>query len=157
VSLLFNVVYLCGCRHEGANFKEHPTNNGIEYTKRKGSADIASLVNQLKNADVHWNGTLVGLVPAIAGDPASQLLASGDVAIPQLVSALEDESRFVAAHVLLTLISAVEYRTTPWNGLRVDVSADGQAQFDVGQRFELARRWRAWQQATPRPRSLLSE
>jgi hypothetical protein len=85
------------------------------------------------------------------------LLALGDIVIPQLISALEDDSKFVAAHVLLTLLSAVEYHTTPWNGLEVDLLPDGKAQFDVRQRFELAQRWRAWQQATPRPRSLPSK
>jgi hypothetical protein len=67
---------------------------------------------------------------------------------------LEDESRFVAAHVLLTLLSGVKYQTIPWNGLEVNLPPDGRARIDAGQRFELARRWRAWQEAAPHPRSL---
>src|SRR2546425_8964277 len=114
-----------------------------------GSANTARMIDDLNNADIRSDGSLVGLVPAIVGDSARQLLASGDVAIPHLIGALEDESKFVAAHVLLTLLSAVEHHTTPWNGLKVDLSPDGQAQFDVQQRFEISRRWRAWHQATP--------
>ncbi len=118
------------------------------------SAEVARIIEHLNNGDIRWDGTLVGLVPIIVGNSARQLLSSGDVVIPQLVSALEDETKFVVAHVLLTFLSAIEYQTTPWNGLEVDLSADGQARFDVGQRFELARRWRAWQRAVPHPRSL---
>jgi hypothetical protein len=118
---------------------------------------IPGLIERLNNADIRWDGTFIGLVPTIVSDPARQLVASGEIAIPHLVRALEDESKFVAAHVLLTLLSAVEYHTTPWNGLDVDLSTDSQARFDVRQRFELARRWRDWQQATPRPRSLFPE
>jgi hypothetical protein len=121
------------------------------------TATVDLLVNQLNNCDIHWDGTFIGLVPTIVSDKARELLDLGDFTIPWLVRALEDESKFVAAHVLLTLLSGVEYHTTPWNGLKVDILPDGQAQFDVGQRFELARRWRAWQHTTPHPRSLPSE
>jgi len=129
----------------------------IDFSQPQDPATIAPMVEHLNNSDIHWDGTLVGLVPTIISDSARQLLAAGDVAIPQLVGALEDESKFVAAHVLLTQLSAVEYHTSPWNGLRIDLLPDGRARFDVHQRFELARRWRAWQQATPRPRSLPQE
>jgi len=84
------------------------------------------------------------------------LLEIGDGAIPQLLGALEDENRFVAAHVLLTTLSGVEYHTEPWNGLAIEL-ADGNAHVDPRRRFELARRWRAWQQTTPPPRALPSE
>jgi hypothetical protein len=116
--------------------------------------DVAGLVDQLGNADIRWNGTFYGLMPTIVGDGAKQLLASGSVAIPGLVSALEDESKFVAAHVLLTLLSGVEYHTAPWNGLEVELRAENEVHIDSRQRFELARRWLAWQQSEPHPRSL---
>jgi len=120
-------------------------------------ATIAPMIDRLKNSDIRWDGTFVGLVPTIVSESARQLLSAGDIAIPKLVGALEDESKFVAAHVLLTQLSGVEYHTSPWNGLKIDLLPDGQAHFDVHQRFELARRWRAWQQATPRLRSLPQE
>ena len=121
------------------------------------SAGIARMIDRLRNADIHWDGTFVGLVPTIVNDSARRLLASGDAAIPLLVDALQDESKFVAAHVLLTLLSGIEYHTTPWNGLAVEISPDGQARFDTRQRFELFRSWQDWQQTMPRPRSLRPE
>jgi hypothetical protein len=126
-------------------------------TEPRDLLDVVRLVDQLSNADVRWNGTLYGLVPTIVGDSARQLLARGDDAIPRIIDALEDESKFVAAHVLLTMLSGVEYHTAPWNGLEIDLSAGDEVRIDPRQRFELARRWRAWQGVTPRPRSLLPE
>lgn len=152
VPLLFMAIY-CDGPHERTKLEER-TMTELNSTEPPGSANIARMIDHLSNADIRWDGTFVGLVPTIVSDSARQLPAIGNDAVPQLVSALEDESKFVAAHVLLTLLSAVEYHTMPWNGLKVNLSPDGQARFDVGQRFELARRWRAWQQATPRPRSL---
>jgi hypothetical protein len=126
-------------------------------TEPSDPATIARLVDQLSNADIRWDGTYAGLVPTILSDAGRQLLEIGDDAIPQLLSALEDENKFVAAHVLLTLLSGIEYHTQPWNGLAIELAADGNAHVDARQRFDLARRWRAWQQTTPRPRSLPSE
>lgn len=127
------------------------------FPKSSDPAAIVRLVNQLSNNDIRWDGTYVGFIPTIVSDVARQLLTIGNAAVPRLVSALEDESKFVAAHVLLTLISAVEYQTMPWNGLEINLSANGETNTDAHQRFALARRWRAWQQATPHPRSLPSE
>src|SRR5262245_16455033 len=120
-------------------------------------SDATRLVDQLSNADIHWDGTFYGPMPTIVSDAARRLLAIGDDAVPLLISALENESQFVAAHVLLTLLSGVEYQTAPWNGLEIELSDDGEVRIDPRQRIELARRWRAWQGVTPRPRSLLPE
>lgn len=129
----------------------------INSSQPPSPTTIAPMIEHLNNSDIRWDGTFVGPVPTVAGQPARQLLAAGEIAIPQLIGALEDESKFVAAHVLLTLLSGVEYHISPWNGLRIDLLSDGRAQFDVHQRIELARRWRKWQQATPHPRSLPQE
>jgi hypothetical protein len=118
---------------------------------------VSDLIDRLRNGDIRWDGTLDGFMPTIVGDSARQLLAIGDDAFPHLISALEDESRFIAAHVLLTMLSGVEYYTAPWNGLEIELSAEGEVRIDVRQRFELARLWRAWQQTIPHPRTLLSE
>jgi hypothetical protein len=151
----FMVIY-CDCLHGRTQLEERimtePNSTGYP-----SSTDIARMIEQLNNAHIRWDGTLIGLVPTIVSDSARQVLASGDVVIPQLVTALDDKSKFVAAHVLLTLLSGVEYRASPWNGLAIDLSADGEVRVDPRQRFELARRWRAWEQATPRLRSLPSE
>jgi hypothetical protein len=150
--LLFIGVYRDGT-HEQTRTEERTMTEANSFGT-PDSVAIARIIDHINNADIRWDGTFVGLVPAIVSDSASRLLASGDIAVPQLVGALEDESKFVVAHVLLTLLSGVEHQTAPWNGLSVDLSPAGQARFDVRQRFELGRRWRAWQQATPHPRSL---
>lgn len=109
----------------------------------------------LANADVRWEGTHLGLSPTIAGEAADRVRRQGESAVPRLVDALEDPDRFVAAHVLLTEISGVEHQAFPsWNGLAVDLAADGTVTIDPAQRHDLARRWRAWQAASPRPRAL---
>lgn len=119
-------------------------------TEPPDPAAIARLVDQLSNADIRWDGTIVGLMPTIISDSARQLLAIGNDAIPRLVSTLEDESKFVAAHVLLTFLSGVEYQTVPWNGLAIELSPNDDPKIDENQRFELARRWRDWQDTMPR-------
>ncbi len=118
------------------------------------SAGIQQLIVDIGNSDIRWDGSLIGLLPTVVGDSARQLLTLGTAAIPPLISALNDDSKFVVAHVLLTLISGVEYQLTPWNRLEVDLLSNGQAKVDATNRFELARRWTEWQQITPHPPSL---
>jgi hypothetical protein len=60
----------------------------------------------------------------------------------------------VAAHVLLTLLSHVEYGTSPWNGLKIAIGSNGDVQFDPSQRADLAGRWLTWYKTKPHPRSL---
>ena len=110
-------------------------------TKSRRSAQ--ALVDRLKNSDIRWDGTLIGLFPRITGEEAHELLALGEEAVPPLIDALDDESKFVAAHVLLTLLSDDEYETSPWNGLEIELGADGEPRVDPARRFELAKRWRA--------------
>ncbi len=112
------------------------------------------LIRRLANADIRWDGSYAGLLPAVEGEAARQLLTADETAIPHLLGAMDDPSKFVAAHVLLTLLSGVEHEAVPWNGLAVDLAADSAVRIDPAQRVELARRWRAWAQATPRPRAL---
>jgi hypothetical protein len=119
-----------------------------------GSHSVAAMIDRLDNADIRWDGTYAGLAPTVVGESAQRLLASGSSAMPRLIDALADPSKFVAAHVLLTLLSGVEHQTQPWNGLALELMPDGQARFDVGQRADLGRRWRLWRQTTPPPRSL---
>jgi hypothetical protein len=156
IVLLLFMAICCDGPHERGKLRER-TMTELHSTEPLRSANIARMIDHLNNADIRWDGTFVGLVPTIVSDSARQLLAIGNDAIPQLVSAIEDESKFIAAHVLLTMLSALEYHTAPWNGLAIELSSDGEIRIDPRQRFELARRWRAWQQATPRPRTLPSD
>lgn len=108
---------------------------------------------RLRNGDVQWDGTLVGVLPRVAGDAALELL---DVAPDweRMVDALQDEQRFVAVHVLLTLQAGLVHHGPAWNGLELGLAADGSVQIEPTQRFELRRRWLAWLATHPRPPAL---
>jgi len=152
LSLLITVMQ-CNFPRESAKPEKNamPPSNAPEPLD---SAAIVGMIDNLSNTDIRWDGTFVGLAPTVVSDSARQLLSSGAVVIPHLVKALEDDTKFVAAHVLLTLVAGVEHPTVPWNGLEVDLLPDGQVKVDAAQRFELARRWQKWQQSTPHPRAL---
>jgi hypothetical protein len=100
------------------------------------------------NDAVHWEGTRFGLLPRLAeAATGSGLLPAAD-----LLAALGNADRYVAAHVLLTLQTGVRYATFPdWNGLQVEILPDGRAQIDPGQRDLLARRWERYFRSEPRP------
>jgi|KBSMisStandDraft_5_1062788.scaffolds.fasta_scaffold2285425_1 hypothetical protein len=113
-------------------------------------------VSDLNNDAVRWSGTRFGLLPTLSQE-AEAIVSEGEAVVPTLLNALADADRFVSAHVLLTKISGVEYETFPsWNGLEVDIAADGTVTIDSEQRFELARRWERWFHADPRPKKLPS-
>lgn len=117
------------------------------------ASDPMDALARLRNADVEWDGTLVGVVPRVAGAAAQELLAAPPD-WPGLVDAVGDASKFAAAHVLLTLMSGVEHSGPTWNGLAVHLSPGGGVDLDGGQRHALHRRWQAWLAASPRPRRL---
>lgn len=113
----------------------------------------AALVGALSPADVAWDASAIGLSPVLS-DRARAVLDAGDAAVPALLDALGDSSRFAVAHVLLTLLSGVRHGTVPWNGLQVDLEPDGTARVDPAQRADLERRWRTWAESSPRPAEL---
>lgn len=120
---------------------------------------VVSRMNQtaggLTNADVTWEGSYIGLTPTVTDDAASRVRALGERAIPELIAALSDEHRFAAAHVMLTRLSGVEYQGFPaWNGLKVDIDAEGRVRIDPSQRAELSRRWMLWYAGAPRAKVL---
>ena len=107
------------------------------------------------NRDVTWDANFLGLAPSVPQSATEQAFELGDAAIPELIEALADPERFVAAHVLLTQVSGVEYEVEEsWNGLEVELAPTGEARIDPEQRHHLADRWRAWHEASPRPKSL---
>jgi hypothetical protein len=113
-------------------------------------------IGNLSNSDVEWHGTAEGFHAALATERAKRLAkADAEAIVPELINALFDANKFVAAHVLLTSLSSVEYSAFPsWNGLQVDIQADGHTIIDSEQRHELARRWQRWYQTNPRPSTL---
>ena len=103
-------------------------------------------------APVEWEGNEAGLKPFLSPEDERAL---GAVDVPALLDALEDEDRFVAAHVALTRRSGVSHETFPtWNGLAVTLRASGEASVDPAQRARLAERWRRWYASDPQPERL---
>jgi hypothetical protein len=92
---------------------------------------------------LEWEGTEAGLEPILSGEGYEALLKQGERSVPALVAALDDEGTFVKAHVLLTEISGVTHPTFPtWNGLEVEMRADGEVRIDPSQRHALTERWK---------------
>lgn len=111
-------------------------------------AELGALVEGLSNADIVWDATLAGLTPTLGSPGSGRLLQLGRPAARRLVAAMSDPDRFVAAHVILTLASGMPTSTFPdWNGLVVEIDADGQVRIDPEQRFAMARRWQRWYEA----------
>jgi hypothetical protein len=136
-----------------------PTNpndqaTAVNLTDEEVRQQIKPLVNELTNSDVKWDGQYIGIVATLNSNRAKRLLEIGEPAIPELIAAISDESKFAAAHAILTYISKVEFTTIPWNGLEVDLTPDGKTVFNPDQRFDLAKRWHQWYTSTPRPNTL---
>lgn len=111
-------------------------------------ADIPS------NNVVSWNGTRFGLTPLLSVQ-AEHILKKGQTMVPVLLNALSDPERFITAHVLLTKITGVQYDSQDsWNGLQIDIEADGNTRFNPDQRQELARRWKQYFETQPTPDKL---
>lgn len=121
----------------------------------QGGLTLAESIENISNDDIRWEGTFVGLAPTVLNEKAKGLLETGEKGISALLKALSDPEKFIAAHVLLTQMTGVEYETTPtWNGLSVDMEADDSVNISSDQRFVLENRWRKWYQASPRPQQL---
>lgn len=105
------------------------------------------------NAAVAWSAHRYGLSPSLA-EPDDALLvgiSDADDIEDALLALLDDPNRWVVAHVLLTRRAHLKHEMFPtWNGLKIDVSADGTVHIDAAQRFVLRRRWQAWAAADPR-------
>jgi hypothetical protein len=112
------------------------------------------LVEGLTQADVQWNFGTLGITAHLESDRARQLVRIGMPAVPELIKALADETRYASAHAILTQISEVEFQSIPYNGMFVSCSADNELLLRPEDRFRLARRWQRWHAADPKPRTL---
>ncbi len=108
------------------------------------NAGVERAAAELRNTDIVWDGSYLGLVPRISGPPARYLAGHAESARPYLLAALEDSDKFAAAHVLLSIASGqpAKASSTEWNGLVVSLRPDGSAQFQPEQRPQLVAMWR---------------
>jgi len=106
----------------------------------------ATVARLLATGDVSWDGTDLGLLPQMSAEDERLVHELDEGDIPALVDALNRPQTFVKAHVLLTRLTGVERETFPtWNGLAVDIAADGSIHVDPSQRPAIVERWRRWQ------------
>jgi hypothetical protein len=111
---------------------------------------------EVSNTDVKWDASFDGFVPNL-DDRLVALPENAEGSISELIALLSDPDRFVIAHVLLTRITGVDYSAWPkWNGLVLDLDAEGRATVEPDQRHALARRWERWYTASPRTRTLFA-
>ncbi len=99
------------------------------------------LVSSLRNNQIEWTGNIAGLWPSPGIVPRLVLLR-GNACRPHLVRALADPSRFAAAHVCLSFLD--DGRSTGgshFNGLAVDLWADGRTVIPPSQKTTLIARW----------------
>ena len=106
------------------------------------SKDTEQLILNMRNGDVQWNGTYIGLLPKFQG-PTLALQNIDEPIEPLFVEALLDEERYVAAHVLLTDRTKGSWTDTAknWNGLRVHLYADGSVSYKGNDLNELHQYW----------------
>ncbi len=106
---------------------------------------VESAALEIRNADVTWDGTLIGLVPSTQGQAVNFLSEHPSEARSHLIAALKDPKRFVVAHVLLTFSEKAkfEFSASRWNRLNVVLRANGTAEIDPEQRHDLYNFWQA--------------
>lgn len=137
----------CACKH-----------NLPRHSDAEDRAKAAA--RRVRNSDVAWHGGVLGLTPQLQGEASTLASSLGEPLVAPLLDALADPERFVAAHVLLTKLTG-EYeliRPLPgvaqagkrWNGLRVQLHADGSVTYDPDDIPILQRRWHEWHNR-PRP------
>lgn len=110
---------------------------------RAPNEELQLHISQLKNSDIIWEGTSFGLYPAIMDKEAQIILKQGEAAAPGLRGALSDTNKFAIAHVLLTMIVKKEFPASAehWNGLRVDLAADGTVKLHPEQMDQIKKMW----------------
>jgi hypothetical protein len=107
---------------------------------------LLELVNQIHNEDIQWDGTRAGFQPFIQGATKKLLEIneeSQEEIKPLLLQALQDKSRYVAAHVLLTrfFVKAFSYEPDNWNGLKISIANNGEVSYEGNDLTKLSAWW----------------
>lgn len=105
---------------------------------------IEQSAEALSNDDVKWQGMIAGLQPILVNPRAAALVKSRASQVDnRLLKMLADKGRFIIAHVLLSLRNREERNThgAQWDGLHVELLADGTTQIDPSQRWALKQMW----------------
>ena len=140
LQLLERIVIICAAIAMGGC----AGSRGSALQKQRTEPDMhVQLVQRIHNSDVNFDGTYFGLMERIEGPASCEVLKADAPAVPALLEALHDRERYIAAHVLLTYIVDREWRLSAsnWNGLKVDLLANGSIVFDPADQEVLRERW----------------
>lgn len=107
--------------------------------------------SRISNAGIRWDGDFVGLIAWVAGEAEQEVLRQGRECTPELIGALRDPTRWIAAHVLLSMLwgdqmrseSSVHGSVVELNHLRIGLRADGSVLVDPSQRGRIERMWKS--------------
>lgn len=116
------------------------------------SNHAANDVPDVRNTDLHWDGTALGLQPRIVKPETLQRVGDRTKTDDQLVELLLDPDRFAAAHVVLTMRrnALTSFDASQWNGLRVVLGPAGTARYERDDMATLHERWSTAVRSTAR-------
>lgn len=130
VPVFLCVFLLCGCAGKDVLSQQSPH----------------ELCKMISNEGIKWDGCYFGIYPSLVGEAEKEVMQRGLECKEELVEALADESRYVAAHVLLAniVLGLPEIFPMPdceWHGLRVIPLADGSGCIDKSQQQAIQKVW----------------
>lgn len=97
----------------------------------------------IRNDDVSWKTSIAGLMPVITRPDTHSLIGDPAPIDAALVERLLDPDAYVAAHVILTQRAKAPFESSGdrWNGLTVEIAADGTVSYRPDERTELHAMW----------------
>jgi hypothetical protein len=98
---------------------------------------------EIRNSDLAWDGTSLGLQPRIVNAETARLVDAPSTSERDLIELLLDPDRFAIAHVVLTIRrkALTSLDASQWNGLRVELTASGAVHYDRDDMNTLYQRW----------------
>ena len=103
------------------------------------------LYESLDNDDIIWGANHFGITPDLVMNYQKRIEDSELYSNEILLKALFDEDKWIAAHVMLTFKlmnkESIPFDGSHWNGLKVDLFADGTVIIDKDQRVKIEQYW----------------
>jgi hypothetical protein len=118
-----------------------------EISCSKGRDEWITALQSLSNDDIKWDGDYIGLIPTVDGSHSRKLLEIKSDSIDRaLIKDLDEDKKYVAAHVLLTLRHKISFARDErqWNGLHVTLDSTGKASYLAQDKKILFQAWSEW-------------
>lgn len=90
-------------------------------------AMLEDLVDNLNNDDIQWRRVPYGKQMMVSEDGVKLWELKDPGSIPLLVEALEDEDKYIAAHIVLSLLTTgpVPFTEDMWKGMKLKITESG--------------------------------